>query len=288
MDAPKLLAEWFWTDRWTLSSAFRLPLEARGLYREMLTQAWRHGARLPNDHDAIRKVVGCSKQEWARSWPKIAGYWREDGDALVNETQVSIYARAIAKHDRAAARGKKGADGRWTNRDAKRRKRTRSTSIAQAIAKPLPKQCTSNAQAMHKQWPPSPSPSLSLSLESKEHSLSGVRDVSEPSPEAGDDVERGSDINVSAFIAEFCRLYAKHRHQAKYHVTAAKHVPLLRSLLKTYGHERLVKLAAVLLMSDDEWISNTDRGIGILSVKAAWLEDKLAAYEAQKGEPVVR
>ena len=32
-----LRAEWFWTDRWMGSSAFLLPMEARGLYREMLT-----------------------------------------------------------------------------------------------------------------------------------------------------------------------------------------------------------------------------------------------------------
>ena len=42
----KLLAEWFWTDRWQGSSGFLLPLEARGLYREMLTQAWQRGGRL--------------------------------------------------------------------------------------------------------------------------------------------------------------------------------------------------------------------------------------------------
>ena len=31
------------------TSGFLLPMEARGLYREMLTQAWMRGARLPND-----------------------------------------------------------------------------------------------------------------------------------------------------------------------------------------------------------------------------------------------
>jgi uncharacterized protein YdaU (DUF1376 family) len=63
----KLLAEWFWVDRWTGSTAFGLPLEARGLYREMLSQAWRRGGRLPNDHDQIRRIVGASEKEWRRA-----------------------------------------------------------------------------------------------------------------------------------------------------------------------------------------------------------------------------
>src|SRR3990167_325190 len=90
----KLLAEWFWTDRWIGSSAFGLPLEARGLYREMLTQAWRRGARLPNDHDQIRRMAGVTKSEWRRTWPFVERFWRVDGDGLVNDTQLEIYADA--------------------------------------------------------------------------------------------------------------------------------------------------------------------------------------------------
>src|SRR3954467_10029089 len=65
----KLLGEWFWTDRWMGSSAFLLPMEPRGVYREMLTQAWRRGARLPNDHETIRRAIGCTDSEWKRCWP---------------------------------------------------------------------------------------------------------------------------------------------------------------------------------------------------------------------------
>ena len=87
----KLLAEWFWTDRWTGSSAFMLPLDARGLYREMLTQAWRRAGRLPKDHESIRRAVGCTEKEWRTCWPKIERYWKVDGDYLVNETQLEVY-----------------------------------------------------------------------------------------------------------------------------------------------------------------------------------------------------
>jgi hypothetical protein len=88
---------------------------------------------------------------------------------------------------------------------------------------------------------------------------------------------------IGAFLKRFCDLYAKHRHGARYFVTSQKHVPLVRALLAAYGLPRLEKLAIVLLKTDDEWVQGTDRGIGILSTKASWLEERLASYEAKHG-----
>lgn len=109
----KLLAEWFWTDRWMGSSAFLLPMEARGLYREMLTQAWRRGAALPNDHAQIQRATGCTAAEWRRAWPRIEHFWRVDGALLVNDTQVEVYRDAVAREEAKTRRGKAGADARW-------------------------------------------------------------------------------------------------------------------------------------------------------------------------------
>jgi len=122
--ADKLLGEWFWTDRWMGSSAFLLPLEPRGLYREMLTQAWRRGARLPNDHETIQRAVGCTAVEWKRCWPKVERYWRVDGTDIVNDTQLEVYAKCQEEQQRASARGRKGA-------------RARAQALAQARAQAL-------------------------------------------------------------------------------------------------------------------------------------------------------
>jgi hypothetical protein len=46
--------------------------------------------------------------------------------------------------------------------------------------------------------------------------------------------------------------------------------------------ERLKKLTVVLLTTDEDWVSETDRGIGILSTKASWLDDRLAQFEARR------
>jgi uncharacterized protein YdaU (DUF1376 family) len=94
------------------SSGFLLPMEARGIYREMLTQAWRREARLPNDHEAIRRAIGATAQEWKRSWPAVQRYWRVDGDTLVNDTQLQVYAEAQGVAQRASERGLKGAQAR--------------------------------------------------------------------------------------------------------------------------------------------------------------------------------
>lgn len=113
MPAEKLLAEWFWIDRWIGSSAFLLPQEARGVYREMLTQAWRRGARLPNDHEAIRRATGTTKREWLRAWPLIERYWRVEGDSLVNDTQLEVYASSLALTEARSRAGKLGNEARW-------------------------------------------------------------------------------------------------------------------------------------------------------------------------------
>jgi uncharacterized protein YdaU (DUF1376 family) len=118
----KLLAEWFWVDRWTHSSAFLLPLAARGLYREMLSQSWARGAKLPNDPEAIRRATGTTAEEWAASWPRIKKYWRAEGDCLVNDTQLQVFKQAQARstHAQAAAFARHTAQGR-NGRPSKRR-----------------------------------------------------------------------------------------------------------------------------------------------------------------------
>ena len=108
----KLLAEWFWIDRWMGSSGFLLPMEARGIYREMLTQAWRRGGHLPNDHEAIRRAIGATIGEWRRGWPKVQRFWRVQGHELVNDTQLEVYEHTKAAILRASERGKKGAQAR--------------------------------------------------------------------------------------------------------------------------------------------------------------------------------
>ena len=140
MKRDKLLAEWFWVDRWDGSSAALLPIEPRGLYREMLTQAWRRGARLPNHHESIQRAIRCTAAEWERCWPAISHFWRVDGSDLVNDTQLEVYEEAMRARDAASERGRKGAQARA---------QARAQATTQA-----------HAQVTLKHKPPSPTPTL--------------------------------------------------------------------------------------------------------------------------------
>lgn len=93
---------------------------------------------------------------------------------------------------------------------------------------------------------------------------------------------RVSDSDVGAFLRRFCELYSKHRYGAKYAIRRKVEVPIVRRLLAVYDAPRLEKLVVVLLTTNDDWVSETDRGIGILSTKAAWLDGLLAEHEARK------
>jgi uncharacterized protein YdaU (DUF1376 family) len=150
----KLLAEWFWIDRWMGSSAFLLPLEARGLYREMLSQAWRRRATLPASHEAIRRAVGCSEKEWKRAWPSIARFWVADGDTLYNETQRTVYADCMARAESLSERGRKGGLRSGANRKPK----SNSSSTQVEATRQAVGQADGQANGQLAGKPPDPSP----------------------------------------------------------------------------------------------------------------------------------
>jgi len=156
LDVEKLRAEWFWTDRWQGSSGWLLPMEPRGLYREMLTAAWRRGARLPSDPEAIRRATSCTEGEWARCWPIIRHYWKPAGPYLVNQVQLQVYAEALDGVEAKSNKARDAANKRWERERA--RQDADARAYAQAPAQALPGH-------MLAQCPPSPSPSPSPSQE---------------------------------------------------------------------------------------------------------------------------
>lgn len=130
MKRDKLLAEWFWTDRYDGSSAAEMNMECQGVYRSMLSRAWRRGGSLPNDHEAIQRAIRCTAEEWARCWPKVKGFWRVQGDTLVNDTQIEVYAEAVQAHERAQARAQAGAQASAQARAQARAQAELSVSVS--------------------------------------------------------------------------------------------------------------------------------------------------------------
>lgn len=175
----KLLAEWFWVDRWMGSRGFLLPIAPRGLYREMLTQAWRRGAKLPNDHEAIRRAIGVTLKEWRDYWPLVSRFWKVEkdeeggGEFLVNPTQQEIYATTMSLAGVRSRAGKAGNAKRWGGRN----------DIANGIAKPVANGIANDiAKPVAKQSPPYPYPDPVVQEQELEAAPHAARLAQEPNP----------------------------------------------------------------------------------------------------------
>jgi uncharacterized protein YdaU (DUF1376 family) len=251
MATDKLLAEWFWADRWMGSSAFLLSLEARGLYREMLTQAWRRGARLPNDPEAIRRAVGATEKEWKRAWPFVVRFWRIDGDCLVNDTQLAVYADAKGRSDRASHRGLRGA---------------------QARAQALHEQNVSTTQDVPECKPP-----ISVSdLRSEKERTKSAR--FSPPLNGTTDPELGE--RAGNFCRRYAELYQQHRKGARYFPKPALDWPKACELCAVWPDARLEMLAVVFLKCEEPFAQSGSRTIGQFAAMASWADGRLAEVEA--------
>lgn len=209
MATDKLLAEWFWVDRWMGSSAFLLPMEARGVYREMLTQAWRRGARLPNDHGAIQRAIGATAKEWSRAWLLIERFWRVDGDYLVNDTQLEVYADAQARQEQSVSRAKAGAQARWKHQ---------------------PKQmASSDAQAPPVQCSPSPSPSPSP----------GIHKIP---PSANVSVDAEIEEKAGKFLDKYPVIYAEERRGGHFQLKPVLHFMTACQIVQGWPDEQRLEL----------------------------------------------
>jgi hypothetical protein len=89
--------------------------------------------------------------------------------------------------------------------------------------------------------------------------------------------------DVRRFLKEFESLYRHHRKSAAYFINWSAHSSIVKRLLAGHSFDRLVLHTKVLLTTDDEWISSTDRGVEILAKKINWLEDRVADWEARRG-----
>lgn len=116
---------------------------------------------------------------------------------------------------------------------------------------------------------------------------SGSRDVPD---RIGSDPDRKKEVCADALAERAGRLreelypawYAKWRHGAKLRLVAnALEFQDAMSLVATWDDARLEQLARIVLTTDDDFISTTDRGFHIFAIKASWAENRLC--EVEKG-----
>lgn len=85
-------------------------------------------------------------------------------------------------------------------------------------------------------------------------------------------------LHVQTFVKWWMDLYPEKMRGTPYHLKPARDITIIKRLLKNYGIDRLKLMAEVLLVTDDRFVSSTDRGLPILSAKSMWLDHLLRSH----------
>lgn len=96
--------------------------------------------------------------------------------------------------------------------------------------------------------------------------------------------ERELSMRAGQLIQRYRDLYLQHRNGARLRVIGS---PLefqeSISLCQLWDDAHLEKLAVLVLTTNDDFISKTDRSFKIFAMKATWADDKLKAWEVEHG-----
>lgn len=100
--------------------------------------------------------------------------------------------------------------------------------------------------------------------------------------------EKGSDAvgdRARWLMETYPEWYRLERHGARHRIIGG---PLefqdAMNLVETWNNQRLEQLARIVLTTDDEFISRTDRSFKIFALKASWADDRLTQWEKAQGK----
>lgn len=239
-------AAWWWIDRWRKSTAYTdMTLAEMGAYRNLLDELWLRDGVLPDNDRVLGKIAG-SASEWPSVKAAVMGHFRKVRGGWRNDTHDAIQ--------------------RESQRLAAKQQRYRDRLKAQIV--------TGNVTGDVSR---SPSPSPYVRTERVQNTLSVSR-----TPRATPKVNGNPEVKT--FIEWFQQEYKRLRNGADYLVKWPRDAPLVKQMLHATTIDRL-KLLARVMLSDrcaEDFIINTDRGIGILSLKFNWLSDRVAEWESKQ------
>jgi hypothetical protein len=119
---------------------------------------------------------------------------------------------------------------------------------------------------------------VGLCISSSSGSLEGVQGKPDPTVTADVLGERAHN-----FLDRYSELYTKYRHGAKLRLMHSNlDFQSAVVLCQTWTDERLEKLAIIVLTTDEDWVSKTDRSFAIFVKKASWADGLLAEAEAKR------
>lgn len=233
-----------------------LSLAERGAYITFLAYEWDSGS-VPADPIIRARVLGCSRREADAVWSVISCKFLQQQDgSWINPRLEGERTKQEERRAVLTANGLKG--GRPKNQMVNQTE-TKRLSVENQIE--------------------SLSSSSSSSI-TKEHVHTQkfaprLSDAETATPEL---MARAGDL-----LNRYAELFYEHRKGARYHNRMHLDFEKALGLVKTWDDDaRLEKLAVIILTTDDEWISRTDRGFGIFAARASWADDRLSAWEAEQ------
>lgn len=256
----KMHALWWWIDRWRKSTAYTdMTLEQQGAYRNLLDEATLRGGPLPNDDRILAKACGDAKR-----WPKLRtvllARFTLTAEGWRNETLDEVLHESKRRADK---------QRRWR----------------------LKRGNAGGNEAGNRGGSPDPDPISGSYKEQKD--LTMANHVSEPSdhvrtstysqrPPPAAPASDALALRAGHLLERYAELFILHRKGARYHNRMHLDFQKACDIVQTWPDDaRLEKLAVLILTTDDDWISRTDRGFGIFAAKASWADDRLAAWEAK-------
>lgn len=229
------------------AAVLQMSLEAKGAYISLICLCWLDKS-LPLDPVALAKMLHVSERKFDRLWKEIGSRFHTKNNKLVHN-RLDLERRKQAKYRKwQSLKGKAGA----------RKRHSRGL----AAVKPGVRQ-----------------PDVSLSVPCLLSTPNGVQVPREQVPVPG--APKAAPAPAREFLTWFQSEYQTRRHGARYFVSWEKHMPIVNRLLKLHDPPRLRKHAQMLLTTDDDWTTDTDRGIEVLASRINWLEDKLRTWEAK-------
>lgn len=242
--------QWYVQDARSDEVFMLMSYEQQGIYRALLDHQWLEGSLPADPVDIGRLLPTLSRTRFLRIWPLISTKFLQKTDGRwINqrlETQRDELDQFVEE------RRKSGQLG------GRRRADNQAQLQAQLEAQP---------QGTRKHSSSSSSSSSSVTTVCKEHRQAPAEKAPSTTRE---------------FLGWFQGEYKARRNGATYFVRWDAHSALVKRLLTAFPVDRLKKHAQILLTTNEEWTTGTDRGIEILSAKINWLEERLCAWEAGK------
>jgi uncharacterized protein YdaU (DUF1376 family) len=241
----------------TDSNVVRMSNTEVGIYMRLLCYCWLDGD-LPLETEALASMARMPLKQFTKLWEnsivKTCFHLGEDGRLH-----------------------QKRLDEERTKQDEFRRRQSDNGRLGGRPAKPTDKPDTKTQE----------NPSLLETEPKKSSPISDLRSAF-PSPKLPEARVASSDDDLGdrarELLEHYPRWYAEERHGARIALLGGPiQFAEAQKLCEVWDDGRLEKLARLVLSTDDDWISRTDRGWKIFVLKASWADNALRQWEQANG-----